>query len=109
MATDIAFALAILKLLGDKVPMALKIFLTAFAIIDAIGAVLIIAIFYSGNLQIVMILMAMALMGVLYFLSYKGIYSKFLLIAIGAVIWYLFLKSGFHPTIAGLLLAFSVL
>lgn len=108
MATDIAFALAILKLLGDKVPVALKIFLTAFAIIDDIGAVLIIAIFYSGNIQIVMLIIALALIGVLYFLSYKGIYSKFLLVTVGAVVWYLFLKSGIHPTIAGLLLAFSV-
>ncbi|SRX55276.1 Na+/H+ antiporter NhaA [Aequorivita sp. CIP111184] len=108
MATDIAFALAILKLLGDKVPMALKIFLTAFAIIDDMGAVLIIAIFYSGNIQIMMLLFALILLAVLYFLSYKGIYSKFLLVLVGAVVWFLFLKSGIHPTIAGLLLAFSV-
>ena len=108
MATDIAFALAILKLLGDKVPMALKIFLTAFAIIDDMGAVLIIAIFYSGNIQIQMLLFALALLAVLYFLSYKGLYSKFILVLVGAVIWFLFLKSGIHPTIAGLLLAFSV-
>ena len=108
MATDIAFALAILKMLGDKVPMALKIFLTAFAIIDDMGAVLIIAIFYSGNIQIQMLLFALALLAVLYFLSYKGLYSKFILVLVGAVIWFLFLKSGIHPTIAGLLLAFSV-
>ena len=108
MATDIAFALAILKLLGDRVPMALKIFLTAFAIIDDMGAVLIIAIFYSGNIQIFMMLLALALLAVLYFLSYRGIYSKFLLVIISAIVWFLFLKSGIHPTIAGLLLAFSV-
>jgi NhaA family Na+:H+ antiporter len=108
MATDIAFALAILKLLGDKVPMALKIFLTAFAIIDDIGAVLIIAIFYSGNIEVLMLVIALALLAVLYFLSNKGLYSKFLLVLVGAVVWYLFLKSGIHPTIAGLLLAFSV-
>lgn len=108
MATDIAFALAILKLLGNKVPMALKIFLTAFAIIDDMGAVLIIAIFYSGNIEIMMVLIALALLAVLYFLSYKGIYSKFVLLLVGAVVWFLFLKSGIHPTIAGLLLAFSV-
>ncbi len=108
MATDIAFALAILKLLGDKVPMALKIFLTAFAIIDDMGAVLIIAIFYSGNIQLMMLIFALALLAFLYLLSYKGIYSKFLLVLVGAVVWFLFLKSGIHPTIAGLLLAFSV-
>jgi len=108
MATDIAFALAILKLLGDKVPMALKIFLTAFAIIDDMGAVLIIAIFYSGNIQTSMLMAAVVLLAVLYILSHKGYYSKFLLVLVGAVVWFLFLKSGIHPTIAGLLLAFSV-
>lgn len=108
MATDIAFALAILKLLGDKAPIALKIFLTAFAIIDDIGAVLIIALFYSGNIQVIMLVIGLALIGMLYYLSYRGIYSKFLLVVAGAVVWYLFLKSGIHPTIAGLLLAFSV-
>ena len=108
MATDIAFALAILTLLGDKVPMALKIFLTAFAIIDDMAAVLIIAIFYSANIQIMMLIFALVLLAVLYFLSYKSIYSKTLLVAVGAVVWYLFLKSGIHPTIAGVLLAFSV-
>lgn len=108
MATDIAFALAILKLLGDKVPMALKIFLTAFAIIDDMAAVLIIAVFYSGNLQIVMLVLALGFLAMLYILAYKGVYSKFLLIIVGAVVWYLFLKSGLHPTIAGVLLAFAV-
>jgi NhaA family Na+:H+ antiporter len=108
MATDIAFALAILKLLGDKVPMALKIFLTAFAIIDDMAAVLVIAIFYSGNIEIVMLVIAVGLLAILYFLAYKGVYSKFVLIVVGAMVWFLFLKSGLHPTIAGVLLAFSV-
>lgn len=108
MATDIAFALAILKLLGNKVPIALKIFLTAFAIIDDMAAVLVIAVFYSGNIQIVMLVLALALLAVLYFLSFKGIYSKFILMLTGALVWFLFLKSGIHPTIAGVLLAFSV-
>ena len=108
MATDIAFALAILNLLGDKVPMALKIFLTAFAIIDDMAAVLIIAFFYSGNIQLLMLVLALGLLAILYFLSYKGVYSKFLLVLVGVVVWFLFLKSGIHPTIAGVLLAFSV-
>ena len=108
MATDIAFALAILKLLGDKVPVALKIFLTAFAIIDDMAAILVIAIFYSGNIQIVMLVMALGLLAMLYFLAHKGIYSKFILVIVGAIVWFLFLKSGIHPTIAGVLVAFSV-
>lgn len=108
MATDIAFSLAILNVLGKRVPLSLKIFLTAFAIVDDIGAVLVIAIFYSGNINITLLLIALAMLAVLYVLSYKGIYSKFLMFFFGIIIWFLFLKSGIHPTIAGILLAFSV-
>jgi len=108
MATDIAFSLAILKLLGNRVPLSLKLFLTAFAIVDDIGAVLVIAVFYSGNINVGFLVAAFILLGILYFLSLKGFYSKFLLIIFGIIIWILFLKSGIHPTIAGILLAFSV-
>ncbi|MBU1011665.1 MAG: Na+/H+ antiporter NhaA [Bacteroidetes bacterium] len=108
MATDIAFSLAVLKVLGDRVPLSLKLFLTAFAIVDDIGAVLVIAVFYSGNVSIALLFVAMVLLGILYFLSLKGYYSKFLIIIFGIAIWVLFLKSGIHPTIAGILLAFSV-
>lgn len=108
MATDIAFSLAILKVLGNKVPLSLKIFLTAFAIVDDLGAVLVIALFYSGSIKMSLLGIALLLLVVLYFLSYKGYYSKFSLIVLGIVIWILFLKSGIHPTLAGVLLAFSV-
>lgn len=108
MATDIAFSLAILNLLGKRVPLSLKIFLTAFAIIDDIGAVLVIAIFYNGSIKIGFILAAVLLLAILYVLSAKSFYSKFLLLVFGLAIWLLFLKSGIHPTIAGILLAFSV-
>ncbi|MFH4963736.1 Na+/H+ antiporter NhaA [Gaetbulibacter sp. M235] len=108
MATDIAFSLAILKILGNKVPLSLKIFLTAFAIVDDLGAVLVIALFYSGSIKMSLLGIALLLLVVLYFLSYKGYYSKFSLIVLGIVIWILFLKSGIHPTLAGVLLAFSV-
>ena len=108
MATDIAFSLAILKLLGDRVPLSLKLFLTAFAIVDDIGAVLVIAVFYSGSINTSLLLVALLLLGILYALSFKGYYSKFLNIVFGIIIWILFLKSGIHPTIAGILLAFSV-
>jgi len=108
MATDIAFSLAILKLLGKRVPLSLKIFLTAFAIVDDIGAVLVIAVFYSGNINVGLLIAALILLGVLYIFSYKGYYSKFLLVFFGIIIWVLFLKSGIHPTVAGILLAFSV-
>lgn len=108
MATDIAFSLAILKLLGNRIPLSLKIFLTAFAIVDDIGAVLVIAVFYSGSLNLMLLLAALILLAVLYFFSFKGFYSKFLLLSFGVIIWVLFLKSGIHPTVAGILLAFSV-
>lgn len=108
MATDIAFSLAILKVLGNRVPLSLKIFLTAFAIVDDLGAVLVIALFYSGTIKMSLLGIALLLLAFLYFLSYKGYYSKFLMIILGIVIWTLFLKSGIHPTLAGVLLAFSV-
>ncbi|HLV13616.1 MAG TPA: Na+/H+ antiporter NhaA [Xanthomarina sp.] len=108
MATDIAFALAVLNVLGNRVPLSLKLFLMAFAIVDDIGAVLVIAIFYSGNLEINLLLIAFAILAVMYFLSHKGLYLKYTFLIFGIVIWVLFLKSGIHPTLAGILLAFSV-
>ncbi|WP_028377326.1 Na+/H+ antiporter NhaA [Leeuwenhoekiella sp. MAR_2009_132] len=108
MATDIAFSLAILNTLGKKVQLSLKIFLTAFAIVDDLGAVLVIAFFYSGTINLILLSIAVALLGMLYLLSYKRYYSKFVLITFGIIIWVLFLKSGIHPTLAGVLLAFSV-
>jgi NhaA family Na+:H+ antiporter len=108
MATDIAFTLAILKLLGNKVPLSLKIFLTAFAIIDDIGAVLVIAIFYTGDISWSLLLYAGILLAILYVLSFMRIHYKFVLLVFGIIIWLLFLKSGIHPTIAGILIAFAV-
>ncbi len=108
MATDIAFSLAVLNVLGKRVPLSLKIFLTAFAIVDDIGAVLVIAVFYSGTINTTLLIIAAALLGILYFASFKGFYSKFFLFLIGTAVWFLFLKSGVHPTVAGILLAFSV-
>ncbi|WP_347373102.1 Na+/H+ antiporter NhaA [Aequorivita sp. Q41] len=108
MATDIAFSLAILKVLGNRVPLSLKIFLTAFAIVDDLGAVLVIAIFYSGNLDLMLLGSAMGILAVVYFLSYKGLYSEFLTIISGVIVWLLFLKAGLHPTLAGILMAFAI-
>lgn len=108
MATDIAFTLAILKLLGKHVPLGLKIFLTAFAIIDDLGAVLVIAIFYTSEINWILIFYAGILLAVLYLLSFFRIHNKFLLLIFGIAIWFLFLKSGIHPTIAGILTAFAV-
>jgi NhaA family Na+:H+ antiporter len=108
MATDIAFTLGILTLLGKRVPLGLKIFLTAFAIVDDIGAVLVIAIFYSSNIQWDLLGYAMLIYLFLVFLSYKKLYSQYFYFLIGCVIWWLFLKSGVHPTIAGILMAFTI-
>ncbi|AWV99148.1 Na+/H+ antiporter NhaA [Arcticibacterium luteifluviistationis] len=108
MATDIAFSLAIIKLLGKRVPLSLKIFLTAFAIIDDLGAVLVIAIFYSTGIDWNLILYTLLPFIILAYLSFKGSYSGILTLILGIVVWYLFLKSGIHPTIAGVLLAFTV-
>jgi NhaA family Na+:H+ antiporter len=108
MATDIAFSLAILKLLGDRVPIGLKVFLTAFAIVDDLGAVLVIAIFYSADMHLSYLLIAFILLGILFYLSYRQIYAKYILFIFGIAIWFLFLKSGIHPTIAGVLLALTI-
>jgi len=108
MATDIAFSLAILRLLGKRIPLGLKVFLTAFAIVDDLGAVLVIAIFYSDSIQWSLILISLVMLAILFFLSYKRIYTKGLILVFGIVIWYLFLKAGIHPTIAGVLLALTI-
>ncbi len=108
MATDIAFTLAILKLLGNRVPMGLKIFLTAFAIVDDLGAVLTIAIFYSEEIKWTLIGFAIGLFALLIIFNLLKLYSKYVFFVISVIIWVLFLKSGIHPTIAGVLVAFTI-
>ncbi|MCD4710201.1 MAG: Na+/H+ antiporter NhaA [Bacteroidales bacterium] len=108
MATDIAFSLAILRLLGQRVPLGLKVFLTAFAIVDDLGAVMVIALFYSESIKWSLIAIAIVLLAILFILSYRRIYAKGFILVFGIVIWVLFLKAGIHPTIAGVLLAFTI-
>jgi Na+:H+ antiporter, NhaA family len=108
MATDIAFSLAILRLLGKRVPLGLKVFLTAFAIVDDLGAVMVIALFYSESINWALIGIALLMLAFLFFLSHKRIYARGLILVFGIVIWVLFLKAGIHPTIAGVLLAFTI-
>ena len=106
MATDIAFAIAILGLLGDKVPNALKIFLTALAIVDDLGAIVVIAFFYTQELHteyIIPIIGALAVLGLLNFFNVKTI---FLYLIPGAFLWYFVHGFGVHATIAGVLTAF---
>jgi NhaA family Na+:H+ antiporter len=108
MATDIAFSLGILSLLGRRVPLALKVFLAAFAIVDDLGAVLVIAAFYSESIGWNYLLIAAGLFILLAVSLRVGMRSGTVFIVVGGFIWYYVLKSGLHPTVAGVMLAFIV-
>lgn len=108
MATDIAFALGALSLLGRRAPLALKIFLTAVAIVDDIGAVLVIAIFYSSDINLTYLGGGLAIVAGLFLLNRLGVRNLAFYIVPGLVLWVLFLKSGVHATVAGVLLAFTI-
>src|SRR5690606_36948655 len=108
MATDIAFAIGILSILGKRVPVALKVFLTALAIVDDLGAILVIAIFYTTELDSSYLLYALGLFAVMLFLNRIGIKSIWVYLIPGAFIWYFIHHSGIHATIAGVLTAFAI-
>lgn len=108
MAADIAFSLGILQLLGKRVNLGLKVFLMAFAIIDDLGSILVIAIFYSSGLNWIYIGIALAIVGCMLLLTARGYYTKYFYFILGIIVWVLFLKSGIHATIAGVLLAFTI-
>lgn len=108
MATDIAFALAVLGMLGKRVPMSLKIFLTAFAVVDDIGGIIVIALFYSKHIFVTPLFISFAILIALYIGSRKGVNAKWVYYLGGFVVWTLFMESGIHATIAGVLLAFTV-
>ncbi|WP_455497076.1 Na+/H+ antiporter NhaA [Coprobacter sp.] len=108
MATDIAFSLGVLSMLGRRVPIGLKIFLATLAVADDVGGILAIAIFYSGEIYFTYLLYAFGLLVVLLMGSRLHINSKMFYILIGIAVWFLFLNSGIHPTIAGVLVAFCV-
>lgn len=108
MATDIAFALGILSLLGDRVPASLKVFLTALATIDDLGAILIIAIFYSSTLFWSYLLIAAAIFCGLLLLNRFNVNNISLYLIGGIAMWYFMLNSGVHATITGILLAFAI-
>jgi NhaA family Na+:H+ antiporter len=108
MATDIAFSLGILMLLGKRVPNSMKVFLTAFAIVDDIGAVLVIAIFYSTDISWNMLYLAAGVLGLLVILKQFNLRNATVYFLFGAVIWYLVLRSGVHPTVAGIAVALII-
>ena len=107
-ATDIAFSLGILSLLGSRVPISLKIFLTALAIIDDLGAILIIAFFYSGDLSITYLSLILISYILLLVLNKLGVKKFIPYLIIGALMWFFTYKSGIHATIAGVLLASTI-
>jgi Na+:H+ antiporter, NhaA family len=108
MATDIAFALGVLSLLGNKVPVALKIFLTALAIIDDLGAIIVIALFYVHDFSLLYLVLALGIFVGLLILNRLRVHRLLFYLIPGLVMWYFMLKSGIHATLAGVLLAFSL-
>lgn len=108
MATDIAFALGVLSLLGNKVPASAKIFLTALAIIDDLGAILVIAVFYTKSLSLLWLAAALGIFLLLLLFNKLNINKLIFYIIPGVVMWYCMLRSGIHATLSGVLLAFAI-
>jgi len=107
-ATDIAFALGILALLGSRVPVSIKIFLTSLAIFDDIGAIIIIALFYTSKISFAALLVVALCIPVLAFMNYRNVASKSSYVFIGVIMWIATLKSGVHATLAGVVLAMFI-
>ena len=107
-ATDIAFALGILSLLGSRVPTSIKIFLTSLAIFDDIGAILIIALFYTAKISLPALIVVACCIPILLLLNKRGVASKSVYLLVGVVMWVAMLKSGVHATLAGVVTAMFV-
>ncbi len=108
MATDIAFSLGVLSLIGRRIPLSLKIFLTALAIIDDLGAVIIIAVFYTKDFSFMYLGLGLGLFAILVFLNRLNIFSLWVYLFAGVLLWYFLYRSGVHPTLSGVLLAFAI-
>jgi NhaA family Na+:H+ antiporter len=108
MATDIAFSLGILSLLGSRVPISLKIFLTAFAIVDDLGAVIVIAVFYTANLSLISLCAAFLFFGLMFLCNFLHVRHPVVYLILGIGLWLAMLNSGVHATIAGVLAALAI-
>ena len=108
MSTDTAFAVALIVMLGSRVPVELRIFLTAAAIVDDLGAIVAVALFYSGELSLVYLMPAAVLVGALAMLNRSRVYTLAPYVAIGVALWACVLASGLHPTLAGVILALFI-
>ncbi|HEY0931442.1 MAG TPA: Na+/H+ antiporter NhaA [Gemmatimonas sp.] len=108
MATDIAFALGVMALLGDRVPAGLRIFLAALAIADDIGAVLVIGLFYTSDIVVGALAAVVVIVALLFACNRRGVHSPRPYIALGIMLWFAVYKSGVHASIAGVLLAFTI-
>lgn len=108
MATDIAFSLGILSLLGNRVPISLKIFLTAFAIVDDLGAVIVIAVFYTANLSLAALGIGAIILAIMFLCNFLHVRHPAVYLIFGIILWLALLKSGVHATIAGVLAAMTI-
>lgn len=107
-ATDIAFALSVLALVGSRVPAALKVFLLTLAILDDLGAIVIIALFYTADLKVDYLFLSLLPLGAMLWLNLKGSHRMAPILLLGVVLWVLVLKSGVHATLAGVITAFLI-
>lgn len=108
MATDIAFALGVLYMLGNRVPASLKVFLTALAVIDDLGAIIVIAVFYSSSLNLQALAVAAGIFALLLVLNRLKVHNLLPYLIGGIIMWYFMLSSGIHATLTGVLLAFAI-